>query len=41
MPRYQQIARQLTQAILSGELAPGSRLPSSRTMALEMGVARA
>lgn len=41
LPRYQQIARQLTQAILSGELAPGSRLPSSRTMALEMGVARA
>ena len=41
LPRYQQIARQLTQAILSGELLPGSRLPSSRTMALEMGVARA
>lgn len=41
LPRYQQIARQLTQAIRSGELSPGSRLPSSRTMALEMGVARA
>ncbi|MEW7312015.1 PLP-dependent aminotransferase family protein [Buttiauxella gaviniae] len=41
MPRYQQIARQLKQAISDGELAAGSRLPSSRTMALELGVARA
>lgn len=40
-PRYQQIARQLKQAINSGELAAGSRLPSSRTLALELGVARA
>ena len=40
-PRYQQIARQLKQAISEGELLPGSRLPSSRTMALELGVARA
>ncbi|WP_183270863.1 PLP-dependent aminotransferase family protein [Buttiauxella sp. A111] len=41
MPRYQQIARQLKQAISDGELVAGSRLPSSRTMALELGVARA
>lgn len=41
IPRYQQIARQLKQAIGDGELLPGSRLPSSRTMALELGVARA
>ncbi|WP_034459914.1 PLP-dependent aminotransferase family protein [Buttiauxella noackiae] len=41
MPRYQQIARQLKQAISDGELSAGSRLPSSRTMALELGVARA
>lgn len=41
IPRYQQIARQLKQAISDGELAAGSRLPSSRTMALELGVARA
>ncbi|WPU23947.1 PLP-dependent aminotransferase family protein [Cedecea neteri] len=40
-PRYQQIARQLKQAINNGELAAGSRLPSSRTLALELGVARA
>lgn len=40
-PRYQQIARQLKQAINSGELAAGSRLPSSRTLARELGVARA
>lgn len=41
IPRYQQIARQLKQAISDGELSAGSRLPSSRTMALELGVARA
>lgn len=41
IPRYQQIARQLKQAIGDGELPPGSRLPSGRTMALELGVARA
>jgi GntR family transcriptional regulator/MocR family aminotransferase len=41
IPRYQQIARQLKQAISEGEILPGSRLPSSRTMALELGVARA
>lgn len=41
IPRYQQIARKLKQAISDGELTAGSRLPSSRTMALELGVARA
>lgn len=41
IPRYQQIARQLKQAISDGELLPGSRLPSGRTMAHELGVARA
>lgn len=41
IPRYQQIARQIKQAIGDGELAAGSRLPSSRTMAQELGVARA
>lgn len=39
-PRYQQIARQLKQAIKSGELVAGGRLPSSRTLSLELGVAR-
>lgn len=41
MPRYQHIARQLKTAIEQGELAPGSRLPSSRTWAQELGVSRA
>lgn len=39
--RYQQIARQLKAAMESGELAAGSRLPSSRTWAQENGVSRA
>nr|WP_318385128.1 PLP-dependent aminotransferase family protein [uncultured Enterobacter sp.] len=39
--RYQQIIRSLKTAIESGELTPGSRLPSSRTCALETGVSRA
>lgn len=41
MPRYQHIARQLKTAIEQGELAPGTRLPSSRTWAQELGVSRA
>ncbi len=41
MPRYQYIARQLKTAIEQGELAPGTRLPSSRTWAQELGVSRA
>jgi len=40
MPRYQQIARQLKNAIGKGELKPGTRLPSSRTWAQELGVSR-
>ena len=40
MPRYQQIARQLKNAIEKGELKPGTRLPSSRTWARELGVSR-
>ena len=40
MPRYQQIARQLKNAIEKGELKPGTRLPSSRTWAQELGVSR-
>lgn len=39
--RYQQIARLLKSSIASGELAPGARLPSSRTFARENGVSRA
>lgn len=40
MPRYQQIARQLKNAIEQGELKPGARLPSSRTWSQELGVSR-
>lgn len=40
MPRYQQIARQLKNAIETGELKPGTRLPSSRTWSQELGVSR-
>jgi GntR family transcriptional regulator/MocR family aminotransferase len=35
------IERALRGAVLSGRLAPGSRLPSSRVLALELGCARA
>lgn len=40
-PRYQQIISQFKQAIDSGELSAGSRLPSSRTLARELGLSRA
>lgn len=39
-PAYRQVYRQLREAILSGALSPGSRLPSSRAMARGAGVAR-
>ncbi|HID4156367.1 TPA: PLP-dependent aminotransferase family protein [Citrobacter koseri] len=40
MPRYQQIARQLKNAIEHGELKAGARLPSSRAWSQELGVSR-
>lgn len=40
-PLARQIYQQVRQAVLSGALAPGSKLPSSRIMAVELGVARA
>lgn len=40
-PRYQQIITQFKQAIDNGELTAGSRLPSSRTLARELGLSRA
>jgi len=40
-PRYQQIITQFKQAIDNGELPAGSRLPSSRTLARELGLSRA
>ncbi|RMX04943.1 PLP-dependent aminotransferase family protein [Corticibacter populi] len=39
-PAYRRLARLLQQAILSGRLASGVRLPSSRALAAELGIAR-
>ena len=39
-PLYLQVYRSLRQAILLGELPPGSRLPATRTVAQEMQVSR-
>ena len=39
--RYEQIADRLLAQLLSGALAPGSRLPGERELALGMGVGRA
>jgi GntR family transcriptional regulator/MocR family aminotransferase len=39
-PVYRQLYRALRHAILAGRVAPGSRLPSTRWMAEESGVAR-
>src|SRR6267154_4822344 len=40
LPLYRQICQQLREAILSGELAEGVRLPTERTLASELGVNR-
>jgi GntR family transcriptional regulator/MocR family aminotransferase len=37
---YEQIYQSLRSAILAGQLAPGSRLPSTRALAHELGVSR-
>ena len=37
---YQQLYQSLRSAILAGQLAPGTRLPATRTMARELGVSR-
>ena len=39
-PLYQQIERYLREQILSGQLAPETRLPASRQLATELGVSR-
>jgi GntR family transcriptional regulator/MocR family aminotransferase len=41
MPLTRQIYRQVRSAVLSGALRPGTRMPSSRSMASKLGVARA
>jgi len=38
-PPYLQVAADLREAITSGQLAPGERLPSGRTLAAKYGVA--
>ena len=37
-PIYTQLMERLTQAVLSGELAPGQRLPAVRDLAAQAGV---
>ncbi|WP_322041911.1 PLP-dependent aminotransferase family protein [Paraburkholderia sp. J67] len=39
-PVYRQLLRLMQQAILTGQLAPGTKLPSSRTLASDLGIAR-
>jgi GntR family transcriptional regulator len=38
-PPYRQVADQLAERIESGDLAPGARVPSIRTLVQEFGVA--
>ena len=39
-PLYRQLYDELRRAILNGRLAPGVRLPSTRELAVELGVSR-
>src|SRR5262245_22292355 len=39
-PLGQQVYQGFRRAILAGEMAPATRLPSTRTLALELGVSR-
>jgi GntR family transcriptional regulator/MocR family aminotransferase len=39
-PLHRQVYREIVQLILGGRLAPGARVPSSRTLAEDLGVAR-
>ena len=41
VPLYLQLYEQVRRAVLSGRLGPGARLPSSRTLASELGLSRA
>jgi GntR family transcriptional regulator / MocR family aminotransferase len=40
LPLHEQIERSLREAIQAGRLVPGARLPSSRSLAAELGVSR-
>ena len=39
-PVYRQVLGLMQQAILTGQLLPGAKLPSSRTLASDLGIAR-
>lgn len=39
-PMYRQLLQLMQQAILTGELGPGTKLPSSRTLAGDLSIAR-
>jgi len=39
-PMHRQLYRELREAVLSGRLPPGARLPSTRSIATELGVSR-
>lgn len=38
-PPFEQVRRQITEAVDSGDLAPGEKLPPVRTLAAEVGLA--
>ena len=40
LPAYRDLYQRFRSEILSGRLAPGARLPSSRTLATQLGIAR-
>ena len=40
IPVYREVYQRIRSEILSGRLAPGARLPSSRILAAELGIAR-
>ncbi len=40
LPAYRDLYQRVRSEILSGRLAPGARLPSSRTLATQLGIAR-
>ncbi|MBO0778287.1 MAG: PLP-dependent aminotransferase family protein [Ktedonobacteraceae bacterium] len=40
LPYYRQLYEQVRQAVLTGQLAPGVRLPSTRTLAKELSLSR-
>jgi GntR family transcriptional regulator / MocR family aminotransferase len=40
LPMHRQLSQRLREAILAGQFPPGTRLPSTRTLATELGVSR-